>query len=77
MAFLIAAVVCVVPYVVGFFLHQVPAGLLPLVQYVSFDYHFNGLARGVVDTRNIVFYVSVIALFLHIATFSLQQRRLS
>lgn len=76
-AFLIAAVVCVVPYVVGFFLHQVPAGLLPLVQYVSFDYHFNGLARGVVDTRNIVFYVSVIALFLHIATFSLQQRRLS
>ena len=76
-ALLIAAVVCVVPYVVGFFLHQVPAGLLPLVQYVSFDYHFNGLARGVVDTRNIVFYVSVIALFLHIATFSLQQRRLS
>lgn len=76
-AFLIAAVVCVVPYVIGFFLHQVPAGLLPLVQYVSFDYHFNGLARGVVDTRNVVFYVSVVALFLHIATFSLQQRRLS
>jgi ABC-2 type transport system permease protein len=76
-AFLVASVVCVVPYVLGFFLHAVPAGMLPLVQYISFDYHFNGLARGVVDTRNLVFYVSTIALFLHIAVFSLEQRRLS
>ena len=76
-AFLVASVVCVVPYVLGFFLHAVPAGMLPLVQYISFDYHFNGLARGVVDSRNLVFYVSTIALFLHIAVFSLEQRRLS
>jgi len=76
-AFLLASVVCVVPYVLGFFLHQVPAQLLPLVQYISFDYHFNGLARGVVDTRNLVFYGTVVALFLHIAVFSLEQRRLS
>ncbi len=76
-AFLIATVLCVVPYVVGFFLASVPAALLPWVQYISFDYHFNGLARGVVDTRNLVFYGSVVALFLHVAVFSLEQRRLS
>lgn len=76
-AFLLSMVVCLVPYVTGFFLHQVPADLLPLVQYLSFDYHFNGMLRGVIDTRDLVFYFGVVALSLHIAVFSLEQRRLA
>ena len=32
---------------------------------------------GVVDTRNLVFYGTVIALFLHVAVFGLERRRLS
>ncbi|MCB9743842.1 MAG: ABC transporter permease subunit [Alphaproteobacteria bacterium] len=75
-AFLIALGLCVVPYVMGFFLHRVPGPIVPLVQYLSFDYHFNGLARGVLDTRNIVFFGGVIGLFLHVAVFALEQRRL-
>ena len=76
-AFLVAVSLCLIPYVVGLFLTAVPAGILPLVQYLSFDYHFTSLARGVVDTRNVVFNLSVAALFLHVAVFSLEQRRLS
>lgn len=76
-AFLGALVVSVFPYVTGFFLERVPAGLLPLVQYLSFDYHFNNLARGVIDTRNLVFWASVAAMALHVAVFSLERRRLS
>jgi len=76
-AFLIAMAACLVPYVTGLFLHRVPAEILPLVQYLSFDYHFNSLSRGVIDTRNIVFYGSVIGVALHVAVFSLEQRRLS
>jgi ABC-2 type transport system permease protein len=76
-AFLLALVLCLIPFATGFFLQQVPAGLLPVVQYISFDYHFNNLARGVIDTRNLVFYVAVVALGLHVATFALEHRRLS
>lgn len=76
-AFLVSMALCLVPYALGFFLQSVPAGLLPLLQYVSFDYHFNTLARGVLDSRSVVFYATVIALFLHVAVFSLEQRRLS
>ena len=76
-AFLLAMVLCLVPYTMGFFLSSVPGPLLPLVQYLSFDYHFDSLARGVVDSRNLVFYGSVIAGFLHMAVFALEQRRLS
>ena len=48
-----------------------------LVQYLSFDYHFNNLARGVVDTRSLVFYASVVAGFLQLAVYGLERRRLS
>ncbi len=75
-AFLLSLFLCLVPFAMGFFLHQVPAPLLPLVQYLSFDYHFNNLARGVLDTRDLVFYLSVVALGLHVAVHSLVLRRL-
>lgn len=76
-AFLLALVLCIIPFASGFFLHSVPAPLLPLVQYLSFDYHFNNLARGVIDTRNLIFYGSVVVLGLHFAVFALEHRRLS
>ncbi len=59
-AFLIAVLVSLLPFATGFALQAVPAPILPLVQYLSFDYHFNNLARGVIDTRNLVFYASII-----------------
>ncbi len=76
-AFLLALVVSMFPYATGFFLERVPQGLLPLVQYLSFETHFNNLARGVIDTRNLVFWGSVAAVSLHVAVFSLERRRLS
>jgi ABC-2 type transport system permease protein len=76
-AFLLALVVSVFPYVTGFFLERVPADLLPLVQYLSFETHFDNLARGVVDTRDLVFWGSIAAASLHVAVFSLERRRLA
>lgn len=76
-AFLTALLLGVVPFATGFALDQVPASALPLVQYLSFDYHFNNLARGVVDTRSLVFYASVVAVFLQLAVYGLERRRLS
>ena len=76
-AFLVGVLLCFIPYMTGLFLHRVPAGILPIVQYLSFDYHFSGLSRGVLDTRNLVFYGTVIMASLHVAVFSLEQRRLS
>jgi len=76
-AFLLAMFGCLVPYVMGLFLHQVPASVLPLVQYCSFDYHFSSMARGIVDTRNLAFYLGVVGTFLHVAVFALEQRRLA
>jgi ABC-2 type transport system permease protein len=75
-AFLIAIIVCMLPFASGFALNQVPAAILPIVQFLSFETHFNNLARGVIDSRNLVFYGSVVGLFLHLAVFGLERMRL-
>jgi ABC-2 type transport system permease protein len=76
-SFLVALLVCLVPFASGYALTKVPALILPVVQYISFEYHFNNLARGVIDTRDLIFYGSVVALFLHLAVWSLERRRLA
>ena len=75
-AFLLALGFCTLPFASGFALGQVPAAILPLVQFLSFETHFNNLARGVIDSRDLIFYGSIVALFLHIAVFGLERRRL-
>ena len=44
-------------------------------EYVSVDYHFTNIARGVIDTRDLVYYASAIGIALYLATAVLQKRR--
>lgn len=46
-----------------------------LFAYVSFHQHFQNISRGVIDTRDLVFYASLIAVSLMLATVTLQRRR--
>ncbi len=75
-AFLLAFLLSLLPFLSGYTLSKVPSSLLPVVQYMSFEYHFNNLARGVIDSRNLIYYGSIIGLFLHLAFFQLQRRRM-
>ncbi len=74
-AFLGALVVSLFPFVVGMFLDRVPLALQPLAQFMSLEHHFDNLARGVLDTRDLVFYASFAAIGLHTAVYALERRR--
>ena len=76
-AFLLSLTIGMLPFATGYALNIIPADLLPIVQYMTFEYHFSNLAKGVLDTRNIIYYLSVVAVFLHIAVFRLELRRLA
>lgn len=76
MAFLLSLTIGILPFATGYALGRVPGDILPVVQYLTFEYHFSNLAKGVIDTRNLIFYGSVVAFFLHLAVFQLEQRRL-
>ena len=56
------------------------AGLLPetmgeVISYLSLYYHFSSFMRGVIDTRGIIYYLSITVLFLFLATRSLESSR--
>jgi len=61
-------------FIIKFFLFFVPDFLVEIFQYLSIDYHFSNIIRGVIDTRNIIYFVSLIVLFLKLAQISLENR---
>jgi ABC-2 type transport system permease protein len=76
-AFLLAATACLLPAIAGSALSLVPASLVPIVEYMTFEYHFSNLARGVLDTRSLVFFGAVVAVALRVAVSVLEHRRLA
>jgi ABC-2 type transport system permease protein len=52
---------------------------LPLVRYVqmfSFEYHLENFLKGVLDTRDLLFFIAVIVVFALLAEFNLQSKNL-
>ena len=76
LSFLITFVLSALPFVTGYALNKIPAVALPWVQFLSFEYHFGHLARGVLDSRDLLYYGSIIALCLHLTLVQLELRRL-
>jgi ABC-2 type transport system permease protein len=70
-AFVVTAAVCFVftvsgsPIVLGFIKGWAPEAVLGTVAGFSFLTHFNAIIRGVIDLRDAVFFLSVIAFFLY------------
>jgi len=53
----------------------VPEFLQPIVAFISIDNHFENVGRGVIDTRDVLYYLSVIGTCLLVATTALESRR--
>ena len=69
-AFVISVVVCFLftisgaPLVLDFFESWAPLALVETIASFSFLTHFQAIARGVIDLRDLVYFLSLIALFL-------------
>ena len=76
LAFVLALLISAVFYVLKFILPILPFSLLPVVQYLSFDYHLSSFLKGVIDTRDILFFLAVTVIFALLAQFNLQSRNM-
>jgi len=74
-ALIIAFGICFPLFLFGKILPFVPEKLQGIVAFLSTDTHFENVSRGVIDTRDLVYYASVIAVTLLIATTSLESRK--
>ena len=72
-AYIITFIISFVFYLIGKILPIVPGPLVSTVEYLSLDYHFENMARGLLDTRNIIYFLSFIAVFL-IASYYIYRR---
>ncbi|MEL7122174.1 MAG: gliding motility-associated ABC transporter permease subunit GldF, partial [Bacteroidota bacterium] len=77
-AFVLAAFLCFFLYYGFYFLSKLPvftgkADLL--IQNLGIDYHYESISRGVLDTRDIIYFLSVIAFFLGITMLTLESRK--
>ncbi|PID28552.1 MAG: ABC transporter [Candidatus Cloacimonadota bacterium] len=45
-----------------------PSSISNLFQYMSLVYHFNNISKGIIDTRDIIYFIALIIFFLRLAT---------
>lgn len=46
-----------------------------LVQMLGIEYHYNSISRGIVDSRDVIYFLSVIAIFIMLTLTSLERRK--
>jgi ABC-2 type transport system permease protein len=74
-AFILAFAISFVLYLFGRLTQFVPQSLQALMSFLSIDSHFENISRGVIDSRDVLYYGSVIGICLLVATMSLESRR--
>ena len=62
-AFFLAWVICIVLTMIDQFLIFLPAPIVSFCNFISANAHFTSIARGTVDTRDILYFVSLASLF--------------
>jgi len=74
-AFIAAFGISFALYLFGKLTQFVPDALQPLVSFLAIDGHFENISRGVIDSRDIIYYLSVVGTCLLLATTALESRR--
>ncbi len=74
-AFIVAAAVCLTLYLFGQYTQVAPEMLQPLVAFLGFHGHLDNFSRGVIDSRDVIYFSSVIGICLLLATVALESRK--
>ncbi len=74
-AFIAATAICFVLYIIDRMIFLLPAFMAGFVQFVSASYHFENIAQGIVDSRDIVYFLSVIVLAVYATHLATEERQ--
>jgi ABC-2 type transport system permease protein len=76
-AFFTGGMICFAFWIVARFLPFLPEKLTSPMEWISFDYHYENMLRGVIDSRDVIYFLSMIGFSLTLAFRSLESRRWS
>ena len=76
-AFIISTVSCFILLIIGedIVLMSAPDTIAPLFSYLGLGTHFESISRGVIDSRDLIYYFSTIGFFLFLNTLALESRK--
>lgn len=74
-AFIISFLIVFALFLLNKVLIFLPTSLASVLEYISIDYHYGNIARGVIDSRNIIYYLSGITIFIQLTIASLEKRK--
>ncbi|MCU0611435.1 MAG: ABC transporter permease subunit [Candidatus Eisenbacteria bacterium] len=76
-AFILGVVIVFALYMIGsdIVLYSVPTAVASVFEYVSLGTHFESIGRGVIDSRDLIYYLSIIGFFLYLNVRSIESRK--
>lgn len=73
-AFIVSTLICISITLINEMLFFFPTQVLDVVQYLSADFHFRNISKGIVDSRDLIYFVSVIFISLYATRLSLAHK---
>lgn len=74
-AFIVGMVICVALTLIDKLLFFMPERLLGFFQYIGADYHFQNVAKGIIDSRDILYFASLIFISLYGAHLAVEEKK--
>ncbi len=74
-AFIVGFLIIFVLYMLDKVLIYIPSAFASTFEFLAIDTHFSNIARGVVDSRDVIYFVSLLGFSLLLATVSLERRK--
>jgi ABC-2 type transport system permease protein len=74
-AFIIGVFLVLVFYMLDKTLVFTPQSIVGIIQFLAVDYHLSNISRGVIDSRNIIYFLSMIGFFIYLTIQTLEVRR--
>lgn len=71
-AFFTGFIICIVLTMIDSFLIFLPAAIVSFLNFISANAHFRSIAQGIIDTRDLIYFISLTALFF-VLTIKVQQ----
>lgn len=74
-AFIIGLLIVFILFIVQSTLMFLPSSIANFFRYISSGYHFSNLMKGIIDSRDIIYFFSIILIFMKLSVVTLESRK--
>ncbi|MCI0450532.1 MAG: ABC transporter permease subunit [Chlorobi bacterium] len=74
-AFIVSVLICLFFFLLGKLLMIFPPSIVSFFEYITTDYHLSNISRGVIDSRVLIYYFSMIFFTIFLTKVSLESRK--